>query len=57
MGKTKNTKFKRPPFSPDGLAATPVKQAVEESEDEDCPAAELLDKVSCRYNDNSTDFE
>ncbi|XP_048040960.1 HEAT repeat-containing protein 3 [Megalobrama amblycephala] len=46
MGKTKNTKFKRPPFSPDGLAATPVKQAVEEeSEDEDCPAAELLDKL------------
>ncbi|KAK7176326.1 hypothetical protein R3I93_000548 [Phoxinus phoxinus] len=45
MGKTKNTKFKRPPFSPDGLAATPVKQAVEESEDEDSPAAELLDKL------------
>lgn len=45
MGKTKNTKFKRPPFSPDGLAATPVKQAVEEYEDEDSPAAELLDKL------------
>ncbi|XP_067296048.1 HEAT repeat-containing protein 3 [Pseudorasbora parva] len=45
MGKTKNTKFKRPPFSPDGLAATPVKQAVEEPEDDDSPAAELLDKL------------
>ncbi|XP_077085060.1 HEAT repeat-containing protein 3 [Siphateles boraxobius] len=45
MGKTKNTKFKRPPFSPDGLAATPVKQGVEESEDEDSTAVELLDKL------------
>lgn len=57
MGKTKNTKFKRPPFSPDGLAATPVKQAVEESEDEDSPAAELLDKVSFQYCDNSTELQ
>lgn len=45
MGKTKNNKFKRPSFSPDGLSATPVKQTVEESEDEDSPAAELLDKL------------
>uniref|UniRef100_A0A8C2BS22 HEAT repeat containing 3 n=1 Tax=Cyprinus carpio TaxID=7962 RepID=A0A8C2BS22_CYPCA len=44
MGKTKNNKFKRPSFSPDGLSATAVKQTVEESEDEDSPAAELLDK-------------
>ncbi|KTG02468.1 hypothetical protein cypCar_00030261 [Cyprinus carpio] len=45
MGKTKNNKFKRPSFSPDGLSATAVKQTVEESEDEDSPAAELLDKL------------
>ncbi|XP_059388134.1 HEAT repeat-containing protein 3 [Carassius carassius] len=45
MGKTKNNKFKRPSFSPDGLSATPVKQTVEESEDEDSPAAELLEKL------------
>lgn len=45
MGKTKNNKFKRQSFSPDGLSATPVKQAVEESEEEDSPAAELLDKL------------
>ncbi|XP_073693128.1 HEAT repeat-containing protein 3 [Garra rufa] len=45
MGKTKNNKFKRPTFSPDGLSATPVKQTVEESEDEDSPVAELLDKL------------
>ncbi|XP_016432079.1 HEAT repeat-containing protein 3-like isoform X2 [Sinocyclocheilus rhinocerous] len=44
MGKTKNNKFKRPSFSPDGLPATPVKQTGDESEDEDSPAAELLDK-------------
>lgn len=48
MGKTKNTKFKRPQFSPDGIAVTSAKQSVEEIEDdEDCPAAEFLDKVSC----------
>uniref|UniRef100_A0A673FZ47 HEAT repeat-containing protein 3-like n=1 Tax=Sinocyclocheilus rhinocerous TaxID=307959 RepID=A0A673FZ47_9TELE len=45
MGKTKNNKFKRPSFSPDGLPATPVKQTGDESEDEDSPAAELLDKL------------
>lgn len=46
MGKTKNPKFKRPQFSPDGLAATAVKNAVEEAEDEeDSPAAELLEKL------------
>uniref|UniRef100_A0A8C1T3Y7 HEAT repeat containing 3 n=1 Tax=Cyprinus carpio TaxID=7962 RepID=A0A8C1T3Y7_CYPCA len=45
MGKTKNNKFKRPSFSPDGLPAAPVKQTAEESEDEDSPAAELLDKL------------
>uniref|UniRef100_A0A8C1NTS7 HEAT repeat containing 3 n=1 Tax=Cyprinus carpio TaxID=7962 RepID=A0A8C1NTS7_CYPCA len=45
MGKTKNNKFKRPSFSPDGLSATAVKQTIEESEDEDSPAAELLDKL------------
>ncbi|XP_016300630.1 HEAT repeat-containing protein 3-like isoform X2 [Sinocyclocheilus anshuiensis] len=44
MGKTKNNKFKRPSFSPDGLPATPVKQTGDESEDEDSPAEELLDK-------------
>ncbi len=56
MGKTKNNKFKRQSFSPDGLSATPVKQAVEESEEEDSPAAELLDKVSCHRCDNSRDL-
>lgn len=45
MGKTKNTKFKRPPFSPDGLAVTSVTHAAEEIDDEDSPAAELLDKL------------
>uniref|UniRef100_A0A671RC45 HEAT repeat-containing protein 3-like n=1 Tax=Sinocyclocheilus anshuiensis TaxID=1608454 RepID=A0A671RC45_9TELE len=45
MGKTKNNKFKRPSFSPDGLSSTPVKQTADESEDEDSPAAELLDKL------------
>uniref|UniRef100_A0A671M1C0 HEAT repeat-containing protein 3-like n=1 Tax=Sinocyclocheilus anshuiensis TaxID=1608454 RepID=A0A671M1C0_9TELE len=45
MGKTKNNKFKRPSFSPDGLPATPVKQTGDESEDEDSPAEELLDKL------------
>lgn len=46
MGKTKNTKFKRPQFSPDGLAATSANQSVEEIEDdEDSPAAEFLDKL------------
>uniref|UniRef100_A0A673KUE2 HEAT repeat-containing protein 3-like n=1 Tax=Sinocyclocheilus rhinocerous TaxID=307959 RepID=A0A673KUE2_9TELE len=45
MGKTKNNKFKRPSFSPDGLSSTPVKQTGDESEDEDSPAAELLDKL------------
>ncbi|XP_052457635.1 HEAT repeat-containing protein 3 [Carassius gibelio] len=45
MGKTKNNKFKRPSFSPDGLPAAAVKQTVEESEDEDSPAAELLQKL------------
>lgn len=46
MGKTKNPKFKRSQFSPDGLAATAVKNTVEEAEDEeDSPAAELLEKL------------
>ncbi|XP_051946875.1 HEAT repeat-containing protein 3 [Xyrauchen texanus] len=46
MGKAKNTKFKRPQFSPDGVAATPVKHVVEDLEDdEDSPAAEFLDKL------------
>uniref|UniRef100_A0A672PRG0 HEAT repeat-containing protein 3-like n=1 Tax=Sinocyclocheilus grahami TaxID=75366 RepID=A0A672PRG0_SINGR len=57
MGKTKINKFKRPSFSPDGLSSTPVKQTGDESEDEDSPAAELLDKVSCSCCDNSTDFQ
>lgn len=48
MGKTKNTKFKRPQFSPDGIAVNSAKQSVDEIEDdeEDSPAAEFLDKVS-----------
>ncbi|TRY65130.1 hypothetical protein DNTS_022285 [Danionella cerebrum] len=47
MGKTKNNKFKRPQFSPDGLAATAVKNNSEdEAEDEeDSSATELLDKL------------
>ncbi|KAA0723430.1 HEAT repeat-containing protein 3 [Triplophysa tibetana] len=46
MGKTKNNKFKRPQFSPDGIAVNSAKQSVDEIEDdEDSPAAEFLDKL------------
>ncbi|KAI7814690.1 HEAT repeat-containing protein 3 [Triplophysa rosa] len=46
MGKTKNTKFKRPQFSPDGIAVNSANQSVDEIEDdEDSPAAEFLDKL------------
>ncbi|KAL7833679.1 hypothetical protein AOLI_G00286390 [Acnodon oligacanthus] len=49
MGKTKNTRFKRPQFTPDGLSVGAVKDAVEEEEAEEeaeeSPAVDLLEKL------------
>lgn len=47
MGKSKTTKFKRPQFNDVGLPVNAVKEAAEEEEehDDECPAAELLEKV------------
>ncbi|XP_076855743.1 HEAT repeat-containing protein 3 [Brachyhypopomus gauderio] len=45
MGKTKNTKFKRAQFSPDGLAVTAVKDVEDEDDVVDSPAVELLEKL------------
>ncbi|XP_062845965.1 HEAT repeat-containing protein 3 [Trichomycterus rosablanca] len=49
MGKTKNNRFKRPKFTPDGLSAAAVKHVVEEEEEvgdvNESPHAELLDKL------------
>lgn len=53
MGKSRTTKFKRPQFNAVGLPVNAVKEAVAEEDDydDDCPAADLLEKVgtlSCR---------
>lgn len=48
MGKSKTTKFKRPQFNAVGLPVNAVQEAGEEAEDpveDDCPAAELLEKL------------
>uniref|UniRef100_A0AAR2LSS3 SYO1-like TPR repeats domain-containing protein n=1 Tax=Pygocentrus nattereri TaxID=42514 RepID=A0AAR2LSS3_PYGNA len=46
MGKTKNTRFKRPQFTPAGLSVGAVKDAVEEeAEAEESPAVDLLEKL------------
>ncbi|XP_072527691.1 HEAT repeat-containing protein 3 isoform X2 [Salminus brasiliensis] len=45
MGKTKNTRFKRPQFTADGLSVSAVKDEVEEEEDVESPAVELLEKL------------
>lgn len=48
MGKSKTTKFKRPQFNAVGLPANTPKEADAEGEDlgdDDCPAAELLEKL------------
>uniref|UniRef100_A0A4W4DV24 SYO1-like TPR repeats domain-containing protein n=1 Tax=Electrophorus electricus TaxID=8005 RepID=A0A4W4DV24_ELEEL len=46
MGKTKNPKYKRAQFSPDGLTVSAVKDLVAEEDDVgDCPAVELLEKL------------
>ncbi|KAG9260931.1 HEAT repeat-containing protein 3 [Astyanax mexicanus] len=49
MGKTKNTRFKRPQFSADGLSVSAVKDVLEEEEQqeeaEESPAVELLEKL------------
>ncbi|KAK5873627.1 hypothetical protein PBY51_018652 [Eleginops maclovinus] len=48
MGKSKTTKFKRPQFNAVGLPVNMVQEAGDEEEDpreEDCPAAELLEKL------------
>ncbi|KAF3832315.1 hypothetical protein F7725_025980 [Dissostichus mawsoni] len=48
MGKSKTTKFKRPQFNAVGLPVNAVQEAGEEEEDpgeDDCPAAELLEKL------------
>lgn len=48
MGKSKTTKFKRPPFNSIGLPVNAVKEADVEEEalgDDSCPAAEFLEKV------------
>lgn len=48
MGKSKTTKFKRPQFNSAGLPVNAVKEdepAGEELDEDDCPAAELLEKV------------
>lgn len=48
MGKSKTTKFKRPQFNAVGLPTNAVKEVDAEEEehgDEDCPAAELLEKL------------
>lgn len=48
MGKSKTTKFKRPQFNTVGLPVNTVKEVDAEEEehgDDDCPAAELLEKV------------
>lgn len=48
MGKSKTTKFKRPQFNSVGLPVSAVKEAdggEEEHGEDDCPAAELLEKL------------
>lgn len=46
MGKSKTTKFKRPQFNSVGLPVNAVKEEEEEEHgEEDCPAAELLEKL------------
>lgn len=48
MGKSKTTKFKRSQFNAVGLPVNAVKEVDAEEEehgDDDCPAAELLEKV------------
>ncbi|XP_013889088.1 HEAT repeat-containing protein 3 [Austrofundulus limnaeus] len=48
MGKSKTTKFKRPQFNSVGLPVNAVKEedpAAEEHDEDDCPAAELLEKL------------
>uniref|UniRef100_A0A1A7YAF7 HEAT repeat containing 3 n=1 Tax=Iconisemion striatum TaxID=60296 RepID=A0A1A7YAF7_9TELE len=48
MGKSKTTKFKRPQFNSDGLPVNAVKEedlAEEDHDEDDCPAAELLEKL------------
>ncbi|KAI4890794.1 hypothetical protein NFI96_010582, partial [Prochilodus magdalenae] len=45
MGKTKNTRFRRPQFTPDGLSVAAVKDVVEEEDADDSPAVELLEKL------------
>lgn len=48
MGKSKTTKFKRPQFNSVGLPVNAVKEedpAAEEHDEDNCPAAELLEKV------------
>lgn len=50
MGKSKTTKFKRPQFNAVGLPVSAVKEvdAEEETGDDSCPAAELLEKVGTK---------
>ncbi|XP_015809552.1 HEAT repeat-containing protein 3 [Nothobranchius furzeri] len=48
MGKSKTTKFKRPQFNSVGLPVNAVKEedpAEEDHDEDDCPAAELLEKL------------
>ncbi|KAM3626165.1 uncharacterized protein V6R79_023947 [Siganus canaliculatus] len=47
MGKSKTTKFKRPPFNTVGLPVNAVKEvdAEEDHGDDECPAVELLEKL------------
>ncbi|XP_053721738.1 HEAT repeat-containing protein 3 [Synchiropus splendidus] len=48
MGKSRNTKFKRPQFNSVGLPVSAVKETDREEEEvgeDDCPASELLEKL------------
>lgn len=47
MGKTKNARFKRAQFSPDGVPVKAVKRAAEDEIDDEVesPHAELVEKV------------